>query len=161
MQAPAQAKMHIPAAALPDWIQVGATCVYTSKSRGDSHRVKIKSIEERKQTILFTFEQDKRIWKRVAFQEISRTGDSVLRPVWKEAPQVASCAGPPPEAQAEIEASKAGNSPAMGPAKRPGAEAAEVSDEEVVEAGSASKAKAAGGKRDRSRSREAPAAKKR
>mmetsp|Transcript_1785 Transcript_1785/g.5262 ORF Transcript_1785/g.5262 Transcript_1785/m.5262 type:complete len:186 (-) Transcript_1785:197-754(-) len=109
------AKMTIPAGALPDWLKVGAVCVYMSQSRGDSHRVKIKAIEERKQTVLFTFEQDKRVWKRVPFSEIRKTGDGALRPVWKETPQIATCEGPPIKATASIAPDGGGPGTEAGP----------------------------------------------
>eukprot|EP00933_Yihiella_yeosuensis_P054186 TRINITY_DN52576_c0_g1_i1.p1 TRINITY_DN52576_c0_g1~~TRINITY_DN52576_c0_g1_i1.p1 ORF type:complete len:181 (-),score=22.98 TRINITY_DN52576_c0_g1_i1:85-555(-) len=127
----------IPASALPEWVKVGSMSCYVSQSNGETHTVKIKTIEERKQTVLIVFEADKRIWKRVPFSGISKTGDGMLRPVWK-APAVAApgCAPRPVDDVAE-----------------------EIIDDDVVEvidkasASSGAKAdKKTSDKRDRSRS---------
>lgn len=79
--------MTIPAAALPDWVEVGMRLCYVSKSNANvTHHVKVKQIEERKQTVLVVFEMDKKVWKRVPFSEISRVGEGSLRPLWKPEP---------------------------------------------------------------------------
>merc|ERR1719482_1717221 len=84
--------MIIPASALPDWIEVGATVCYVSKSNSSmTHHVKVKAIEERKQTVLVVFEMDKKVWKRVPFSEINKLGDGSLRPLWKPEPVLMSC----------------------------------------------------------------------
>lgn len=84
-------KLTLPAAALPDWVEVGHRLCYVSKTNSNvSHHVQVKKIEERRQTVLVTFEMDKKIWKRVPFSEISRMGDGSLRPLWKPEPSVAT-----------------------------------------------------------------------
>lgn len=77
-------------AQLPDWVERGTSLVYVSKSNNSHHTVKVKAIEERKQTVVIVFESDRRIWKRVPFAHISKIGDSVLQPLWKnmESPTV-------------------------------------------------------------------------
>merc|ERR1719440_1160042 len=53
-----------------------------------THHVIVKQIEERKQTALVVFEMDKKVWKRVPFQEISKIGEGALRPLWKPEPMM-------------------------------------------------------------------------
>mmetsp|Transcript_22729 Transcript_22729/g.34131 ORF Transcript_22729/g.34131 Transcript_22729/m.34131 type:complete len:178 (-) Transcript_22729:133-666(-) len=108
----------IPTAALPEWLKEGAVCIYTSQSRGDSHRVKVKALEERKQTVLFTFEADKRVWKRVSYME-AKGGSGALRPAWKENLQVAGCEGPPPEMLAQMKQARAAEASAAAAAPKP------------------------------------------
>lgn len=85
------AKLTLPAAALPEWVEVGHRLCYVSKNNSSvPHHVTVKKIEERKQTVLVTFDVDKKIWKRVPFEDISKMGDGALRPVWKPGTAVAS-----------------------------------------------------------------------
>merc|ERR1712187_873310 len=105
-------------------------------------------IEERKQTVLIIFEHDKKIWKRVPFNEISRMGDGTLRPLWKPDPVVASCPsrptdfekvggddlevavvvegpqGPPPKEEGEEEDATEGEAPAAQDSAPPSAASA-------------------------------------
>lgn len=98
---------RIPAAALPEWLKAGTRCCYVSKTRGDTHSVKVQKIDDRHQTVTIFFEQNRQIWKKVPFSECTKTGDGTLRPVWKAPPQVATCAGPPAQASTSDSSSKA------------------------------------------------------
>jgi len=93
-------EIRIPASALPSWLETGAKCCYVSKTRGDTHSVKVLKIDSKQQTVTIVFEQDRRTWKKVPFSECAKTGDGTLRPVWKAPEQVATCSGPPSQSSA-------------------------------------------------------------
>mmetsp|Transcript_30137 Transcript_30137/g.81612 ORF Transcript_30137/g.81612 Transcript_30137/m.81612 type:complete len:340 (-) Transcript_30137:90-1109(-) len=69
---------------LPDWVEVGSTLVYISRSKGDAHSVNVAAIDKRKQMVRIRFESDRRVWKLVPFNEIKKFGDGTLRPLWKK-----------------------------------------------------------------------------
>eukprot|EP00929_Paragymnodinium_shiwhaense_P090393 TRINITY_DN50583_c0_g1_i1.p1 TRINITY_DN50583_c0_g1~~TRINITY_DN50583_c0_g1_i1.p1 ORF type:complete len:188 (+),score=48.96 TRINITY_DN50583_c0_g1_i1:110-673(+) len=100
-------RMQMTAAMLPNWIEVGHTVCYVSKSSaGMTHHVKISKIEERKQTVLVVFESNQKVWKRIPFSEISKLGDGSLRPLWKPEPVMSTVPSKPsgPPAKEEVEA---------------------------------------------------------
>eukprot|EP00928_Gymnodinium_smaydae_P099623 TRINITY_DN9561_c0_g1_i2.p1 TRINITY_DN9561_c0_g1~~TRINITY_DN9561_c0_g1_i2.p1 ORF type:complete len:244 (-),score=56.66 TRINITY_DN9561_c0_g1_i2:155-799(-) len=130
-------KLRLPAASLPDWVEVGHVLCYVSRSNNSvTHHVKVQKIEERKQTVLVTFEMDKKVWKRVPFSEISRLGDGSLRPMWKPEPTVASCSrpeGPAAEAEDEVEVTGAVEGPSLpGPQNKDDEKASEEAGAEAA-----------------------------
>lgn len=77
MKAPAKVE-------LPDWVAIGTNLDYISRSRGDVHSVRVEKIEDRKQMVVIRFTADRKVWKRVPFAEIKKSGDGTLRPLWKK-----------------------------------------------------------------------------
>eukprot|EP00928_Gymnodinium_smaydae_P037268 TRINITY_DN258_c1_g1_i1.p1 TRINITY_DN258_c1_g1~~TRINITY_DN258_c1_g1_i1.p1 ORF type:complete len:658 (+),score=161.50 TRINITY_DN258_c1_g1_i1:78-1976(+) len=69
-----------PGPALPEWIGVGQKLEYVNKaSNGMTMDVQVEKVEEKKKTVLVTFEKDKKVTKRVPFSEIDASGDGTLR----------------------------------------------------------------------------------
>mmetsp|Transcript_34055 Transcript_34055/g.90738 ORF Transcript_34055/g.90738 Transcript_34055/m.90738 type:complete len:157 (-) Transcript_34055:189-659(-) len=75
---------------LPDWVKLNARLCYVSRRNGQSHHVFVKKIEQRRKVVLITFEQDPKVWKRIAFNDIKKLGDGALRPLWKKAEATAT-----------------------------------------------------------------------
>mmetsp|Transcript_19452 Transcript_19452/g.35262 ORF Transcript_19452/g.35262 Transcript_19452/m.35262 type:complete len:171 (+) Transcript_19452:61-573(+) len=113
---------------LPDWVQENARLAYVSRSNGETHHVLVKKIEQRHKMVLIVFEQDKKIWKRVPFKDITLLGDGALKPLWKQNAVTATVQSKPSDyvAISDEEQEEAGEEPGeeAGPALPPPEEAA-------------------------------------